>query len=351
MIKMIVLGAGLAGLYAAYGAASNGADVELVEKSTIGTRHNSGELYTEIYMAAPKECTLNRITKMNVTIEDKIVNIMDLGADRDVTPFVMTDKCSHELYIMKKCVELGVNVKQKTVLTKADTKGKYIIDATGISSYKGDMGKAVDYIIKRSDKYLVDEDEARFYIRDDLMGYSWVFPKSDNLLNVGEGVYDYRYNTKFSKPDKKLIVASGGGLLPMPTMDEYYNRFYEMKYHYMRCLKVGNAGGLINPCAGGGEHLAALSGLLAGSLVAHNKEDKYSIALNEIIGDEMRIGISLYEFMKKQDMASVKKLFEEKLIIKRYGIETMNSTVRKAMAKWIKIPDVSEDDLKRFVCE
>lgn len=246
MRKIAVIGAGLAGLYTAWSAASHGADVELYEKGVIGTKHNCGELFTEIYTSAPEECKLNRIKTFKVIINDKITDI-DFGEN---SPFVMTDKCQHELIMKKKCEELGVNIIEKTKINSGVI-SRVEINATGTSNYEFSMGKAVTYIAKNMRSNVIykevdlsDDDVAVFDIRDDLMGYKWFFPKGKDLCNIGEGVYDYRYKTKLMKPEESDIIFSGGGLLPMPNMKEFY---YNMTQYSMN-IKVGNAAGLVNPC-------------------------------------------------------------------------------------------------------
>ena len=146
------------------------------------------------------------------------------------------------------------------------------------------------------------------------------------------------------KPEKNDILFSGGGLLPMPTMNEFY---YNMTNNRGK-IKVGNAAGLVNSFLGGGEHLAVISGILAGELVANNMEKNYYEALVEIIGDEMRFGISAYELMKKLDINSVSKLLELKLT-EQMNYININNRLRKTIKKWISLPEISDDDLVKFV--
>ena len=345
MKPVVVIGAGLAGLYAAHSAASHGADVELIDRSVIGSKHNCGELFSEIYTTAPEECKINKIQKFLIKIDGELIDY-DFGL---LTPFVMTDKSKHELIIKEKCLALGVNIRERTKRTSADITDKIVIDASGVTNYTGNIGKAVDYGVKP--EYCADLplDSALFVIRPDLMGYSWFFPKVTSI-NTGDGVYDYRYKCELSKPDKKFILFSGGGVLPMPTIEEYCENVIKGNY-FTSGIKVGNALGLINSCLGGGEHLAVLSGMLAGELVAKGKEKHYYKALDEIIGSEMRFGISMYEYMKKQDTDSMKSLLWEFRANAMTKPEILNKVVRKAMAKWITLPDIKENELNNFIGE
>ena len=351
--KIAVIGAGLAGLYAAWSAASHGADVELYEKNVIGTKHSCGEMFTEIYTSAPEECKLNRIETFKVIIGGKITNF-DFG---ETSPFVMTDKCKHELIMKKRCEDLGVFIKEKT---KIDThiKNRKEICATGTAFYELSMGKAVDYIVKntRDNVFykginLRDEKVAVFDIRDDLMGYKWFFPRGKDLCNMGEGVYDYKYKTELMKPVDSDIVFSGGGLLPMPTMRDFYSNMTDCSYKInVGNIKVGNAAGLVNSIAGGGEHLAVISGILAGEMLAKATENNYYHALIDIIGDEMRLGISFYELLRKLDINSVSKLLELKLMEQANYIN-VNNKLRKTIKKWISLSEVADDDMTKFVSE
>lgn len=348
MRNIAVIGAGLAGLYAAWSAAVHGADVELYEKGTIGTKRNCGEMFTEVYTSAPEECKLNRIETFKVIIGEKITNF-DFG---ETTPFIMTDKHIHELILKKRCEDLGVIIKEKTRAPE-HLNGRKIIDATGTSNYELSMGKAVDYVCKnmRANTYykginLNDNRVAVFDIRDDLMGYKWFFPKGNDLNNVGEGVYDYKFRTELMKPEESNIIHRGGGLLPMPTMNEFY---YNMTNNKSK-VKVGNAAGLINSSLGGGEHLAVISGILAGELVAKNQEHKYYEALVEIIGNEMRFGISGYELLRKLDIESVSKLINLKFK-EQMDYININKNLRKTIKKWVTLPEVTNNDLESFVGE
>ena len=351
--KIAVIGAGLAGLYAAWSAASHGADVELYEKNVIGTKRNCGEMFTEVYTSAPEECKLNRIETFKVIINGKITNF-DFG---ETSPFVMTDKCKHELIIKKKCEDLGVVIKEKTKIN-THIKDRKEICATGTAFYELSLGKAVDYVVKntRDNVFykginLRDEKVAVFDIRDDLMGYKWFFPREKDLCNIGEGVYDYKYKAELMKPLDSDIVFSGGGLLPMPTMrDFYFNMTDCICKINVGNIKVGNAAGLINSIGGGGEHLAVISGILAGELVAKNMENKYYEALIDIVGDEMRLGISFYELLRKLDIDSVSKLLELKLM-EQANYLNVNNKLRKTIKKWITLPEISNSDLENFVGE
>lgn len=342
--RVVVIGAGLAGLYAAYSAAFHGAEVTLLEKSTIGTAHNCGEMFTEVYTAAPEDCKLERIENFMFRFTDGDVSTVKFG---DKSPFYMTTKCKHEEIIKDKCLALGVIIKEKTKSSRDILKGT-VINATGVSSYSGHLGKAVAYVVDRKYDANTPFNTAVFDIREDLMGYRWTFPRGKDFLNCGEGVYDYKYQSELIKPDRKFIAFSGGGTLPMPTMVEYCKNVMRGDT-FTSGIKVGNALGLVNPVLGGGEHLAVLSGILAGELVAKNKEKEYYKALDDIIGDEMRFGISMYEFLRKQDVETVKKvLFESDF---RADIDIANRSIRKAMKKWLTLPDVNENEVKAFIEE
>ncbi len=340
MTKVAVVGAGLAGLYASYSAASHGAEVTLIEKSTIGTRHNCGEMFTETYTTAPEECKISRVEKFIVHIDGENIEF-DFG---ELSPFVMTDKCFHERIMKNKCALAGVDIKEMTKSTKDMLVERKVIDASGVSNYIGNKGKAVDYEV--FNKWCADltPNTAFFIIRQDLMGYKWRFHKVHSI-NIGEGVYDKDFRCNLENPGENNIIFSGGGALPMPTMLEYV-RNVELGHQFVSGIKVGNALGLVNPLLGGGEHLAVISGMLAGELVAKENEINYYRALNEIIGDEMHFGISMYEFLKKQEIESVKKILRSNL---KPDTMLLNKTVRDAMRKWITIPEVKEQEVKDFV--
>lgn len=339
--KVTVVGAGLAGLYAAYSAAFHGAEVTLLEKSIIGSLHNCGEMFTEIYTTAPAECKLGRIENLTFRLDgEEYTSVFG-----DTSPFFMTAKCKHEEIMKEKCIALGVDVKERTKSTRELLSKGVVINAAGVFPYMGNMGKAVVYIVDRSWNNHIPFNTAVFDIRDDLMGYSWAFPRGKDFINCGEGVYDYKYQSEFKKPERKFIAFSGGGVLPMPTMVEYCKNVIHGST-FVSGINVGNSLGLVNPVLGGGEHLAVISGMLAGELVAKSKEKDYYTALDDIIGDEMRFGISMYEFLKKQDIENVKEILSTDIKTK---MSVVNKNVRRAMKKWLTIPDINENEIKAFV--
>lgn len=346
MRKIAVIGGGLAGLYAAWSAAIHGADVELYEKGTIGSKHNCGELFTESYISAPEECKLNKIKTFKFLIGKGVTNI-EFGEN---SPFVMTDKCKHELILKKRCEDVGVVIKEKTKVVE-HVNGRKEIDASGTSLYNLSIGKAAVYVVKNLNINLFneintsDKSTAIFSVRDDMMGYKWLFPRGEDQYNIGEGVYYYKYQTDFIKPTGDNVLFKGGGLIPMPTMNEFY---YKMTNTTK--IQVGNASGLVNPLLGGGEHLAVISGLLAGEFVAKNIESRYYEALMDIVGDEMRIGISGYELMKKLDINSVAKLLEMK-IVEQVDYININNRLRKTIKKWINIPEVTDNEMNKYIGE
>ncbi len=351
--KVKVIGGGLAGLYAAHQAAIKGMEVTLYERNTIGTKYNCGELFTELYTTVPEECKISKINTFIFKIGKETLRI-EFG---DKSPFVMTDKIMHETIIRDRCIEAGVDILEKTVTnSKLSAKTSFLIDASGIKSWIGtNVGKAMTLNCTIKDLSLpkiCEPNEALFVLRDDCKGYLWAFPKN-NAYNIGDGFYDYKHKAVLSKESimaglglSNLFVAhKGGGLLPMPTMLNYYDLLINSS-----SIKVGNAAGLINPALGGGEHLAVLSGMLAGELVATHRYPitTYYKALDEIIGDEMRFGITMFEYLKKQDSDYILEFLRNKLITD-FNSDFINKTIRKTMAKWITINEVHEDEVIDFI--
>lgn len=352
MRNIIVIGGGLSGLYAAYAAAYNGANVTLYDKGYIGDRSDCGEMFTEVYTAAPNECIFNRIRYFNFRLGDNVTAI-DFGEN---SPFVMTDKKLHELTIKQKCKDLGVIFKEcnRYKYTTESPVETFIIDASGINGifkYNKNVGLAVVYTVRKNKiKYTINDNTALFIIRDDLKGYKWYFPKNE-VINVGEGVYDILCQKNFDIFNSYL--TKGGGLIPMPDIIDYYNNISEAgNIKERNLIKVGNAAGLVNPILGGGEHLAVISGLLAGCLVSNNNEDNYTIALNEIIGDEMRFGCSMYQFFKKINKDNISELINNTILFSPLHLyNSINNIVRKAMRKWITIPISTNYDLEQYIKE
>ncbi|RLE66673.1 MAG: hypothetical protein DRJ38_01165 [Thermoprotei archaeon] len=146
---------------------------------------------------------------------------------------------------------------------------------------------------------LHDSDATEFYLGSKVapLGYAWVFPKSENIANVGIGVQKAaarEYLNKFVRDhpemfSKSQIVEFKGAAV---TISGQLKRIVD---NYL--LLIGEAAGQVIPLTGGGIHTSIAGGKIAGEVVveAFDKEDfsrqflqKYPLMYNEYWGKRIR---------------------------------------------------------------
>ena len=177
----------------------------------------------------------------------------------------------------------------------------------------------------------------QFYFGNKLApgGYVWIFPKGDGIANVGVGVRSnvetaYYYLKKFtSHMDATPVELNVGGVPLSGPFEKTYNDGF---------MVVGDAAGQVEPFTGGGIHITAHCGRLAGEtagdaikngdtsanfLKAYEKrwkrefgDDlkqslKYRKILDQLNDENMNI---LASFLSEQDLESISKLSMLKFI-------------------------------------
>ncbi|MCK4670141.1 MAG: NAD(P)/FAD-dependent oxidoreductase [Nanoarchaeota archaeon] len=136
------------------------------------------------------------------------------------------------------------------------------------------------------------------------LGYFWLFPKKDNLINIGFGGlnnpkknFDY-FKKKFAKDARAKYIY--GGIIPLsgPIEKTYDNRI----------LACGDAAGFVFAFSGEGIKYALLSGMYAGKVAKEackrQRFDrqflaKYKTLWQRKFGEELEAGILLQEIAKK----------------------------------------------------
>lgn len=170
-----------------------------------------------------------------------------------------------------------------------------------------------------------------FYFGESLApaGYAWIFPKGNNVANVGLGVrgttkaaYTYlkRFITQFDATPVELNV--GGIPLSGPVNKTFSDGL----------LVVGDAAGQVDPLTGGGIHTTAVCGRIAGEIAAEAVDTgdtsqkflkKYQDTWNEKLGKKFSMSLKyrraldtltdndinkLAEFLEKRDSSSIFKI-------------------------------------------
>jgi len=160
-------------------------------------------------------------------------------------------------------------------------------------------------------------------------GYGWIFPKGDGVANVGVGVRSnvetaYHYLKKFtSRLNTTPVELNVGGVPLSGPVEKTYNDGF---------MVVGDAAGQVEPFTGGGIHVTAHCGRLAGETAAdaikkgdtsanflktyekHWKKDvggdlrqalKYRKIMDQLSDEDMNI---IANFLNDQDLESISKL-------------------------------------------
>lgn len=171
----------------------------------------------------------------------------------------------------------------------------------------------------------------KFYFGQEIApkGYAWIFPKGDNVANVGVGIRSntetaYHFLKKFtSKMDATPIELNIGAVPVSGPVEKTYTD---------GLMVVGDAAGQVEPFTGGGIHITTHCGRVAGEIAAKaiEKENcsanflktyekrwkneigkdlkdslKYREILDKLSDEEINI---LAKFLKKQDLESISKM-------------------------------------------
>lgn len=369
MKEVVVIGSGLAGLYAAYTASMHGAEVKVYEKNEVcGTTLKCGEMFTSIYGMPPSECILSEINdwKFDFSLVSKELEPIVVHLP-DKTMF-MTDRSIHERVMYERCIENGVKFIFGNKHIPFDRNfGNITINATGHRGFPvGEhrhSARAYSYITQSSG---FDVNIALFKVLPNANGYYWAFPRGHHQLNIGWG-----YNCDESHSNGSNIIAvkqqigsispqgsniydgvivRGGGLIPI-------NYNFELPYYYMRNgeMYIGDAAGLVNPALCGGEHLAVLSGRLAGYTSAVNDDvlfalNRYTTGIVDIIKTEMSVGVLLSKMQGYLNPIEFYDAFKSVSGCADFGVNSVSiSYIKRKMAKYITVPDTTESELGELI--
>jgi len=322
MFDVIVVGGNLSGAAAAIKAANNDVSVALIER-------NKEPLYPahcgEASMDTSKDwlnfdkikCEINEISQMSINVSFKKYQIKF----KNHRPIVF-DRAFFERKLLeevrKKDVKLllgtrliGFKSPNDLILYDKNTiKGKVIIDATGISCKIGkkigidaklkpnDVGICIQSRVKGN----FDKNTIKFWYHKPYapFGYAWLFPKSDELANIGIGIPGGN-NIDISKLlDKYIVDMTKGDYEIINTFRDCVPIGPPLKTLVKdNIMIVGDAARLVNAPTGAGIDNALFSGSLAGL-----------IASNYITGKTS--SLKTYEIFLKKKIKILNKAYKNK---------------------------------------
>lgn len=358
---VLVIGAGPAGSSAAKHAALNGAKVLMIEKkSEIGAPKRCAEGVSKDGLInlginpssrwVTSEIGGVRLVSpggIDVWLTEDTVKLPEMGyvVERKVFDKHMAmDAARAGADIMVKTLAKGLERKDGYVIVKAERMGKEIeikakmvIGADGPESRVGRWGG-----LRTATKPKDMESGAQFEMVGVEMenpnalefyfgsvapgGYAWVFPKGDDIANVGLAVITtltdksaYEHLVEFAKtcPTTKNATAVElniggdpvGGIIKKISTDNL--------------LVVGDAAGMVNPLTGGGIISGMQGGLIAGEIAAEAIKEgdlsaknlsKYDKRCTDEIGDSFKKYMKSRDYLESltdEELDSIAKAFNE----------------------------------------
>jgi len=306
---IVIIGAGPAGLMAAKKASEKGAKTLLIEKEKrLGEKPCAEAVSFSTFKEAEIEPSSSFIKqKINGAYifapnEDKKVvfslkNIIGYskegGAIIDKPTFLeelasKTVKAGADFAICANAQDIKRDKDKIEILLsilgkKMTISTKILIGCDGVNSivakkfFKRENYETITCLQYRVTNYEVPEyDKIYFYFGNEVapLGYAWIFPKGENIANVGIGVRNARakdYLDKFIENhqnffSKSKIIEIGAAPVPISGMIEEI-----VSDNIMLC---GDAAGQVIPVTGGGIHSSIAAGKIAGEIAAISIEEK-----------------------------------------------------------------------------
>ena len=335
------MGAGPAGSMAARFAAEQGVSVLMLEKDRdVGYPVRCGEAISkagvEEFIPSDERWIKAHITKFSFIAPDETEVILQF--DKKDEGYVL-ERRIFDYELARTAAEAGAEILTRAYVNgllfdgdkvsgvkfehqgeQKEINAKIIIAADGVESRVGRWAGIKTHIDFRdmeccaqitAANISVEQDTLYFYFGSDVapQGYFWVFPKGNNLANIGLGVSGMIGKKKSAKsflnsfmekhyPAAPVLTAIAGGVPSTVTLD---------KISAPGIALVGDAARQVNPLSGGGIASGmiggSIAGRIAGEAVKMNKPEHlltYDKAWNERLGKRHltfnRIKNGIYNF-------------------------------------------------------
>ncbi len=296
---IIVVGAGPAGSMAARYASEQGASLLMLEKDRdVGYPVRCGEAITKRnliqFIDPDPKWVVAEISKFVVYAPDGTEVVFDFGEvkgymlERRIFDYELAKTASTagaeiltRAYVYDLILEDGkvCGVKVEYRGEKIEIKSKIVIAADGVESRVGRWAGLKTHIDFRdmescfqvtASNVNAPQDALQFYLGTNYApgGYFWVFPKGENIANVGLGVsgdhckkrsslsYMNEQMEKFF-PDASILTQVAGGVPCSVTLDEITGD---------GIMLAGDAARQVNPLTGGGIGSGMIGGSIAGKV-------------------------------------------------------------------------------------
>jgi digeranylgeranylglycerophospholipid reductase len=389
MIKtdVLIIGSGPAGSSAAKYAALGGASVILIDKkSEIGTPKRCAEIVTKeglesIGISPNPHWVTKKIDGVRLISPNGTNLLLNSGIKFLPEAGYILERKVFDKYMAMDAARAGSKIRVKTLAhemkKKEDSyivtcehmgdlfeiKAKIIIAADGPESRVArqarlktvtkakNMGSAIQFEmcgVKMGNTNVIE-----VYIGSIAPGgYAWIFPKSNDVANVGLGVIApyadktaYQYLIEFvnkcpATQNAQAVELNIGGV-PVGGMHE--------KIYADNLLVVGDAAGQVNPLIGGGITNGMIGGMHAGIVAAEAIVEKdysekrlqqYDKNVREAIGNEIDKCLKIKNFvfsLSDSELNSIAKTFKDTDFKKVNNIEIIKNLVKFSPKSLIKL--------------
>lgn len=338
---IIVVGAGPAGSMAARYAAQQGVSVLVLEKDRdVGYPVRCGEAVSkagvEEFIYSDERWIRAHITKFSFIAPNDTEVSLQFGADQE--GYVL-ERRIFDYELAKSAVNEGAQILTRTYVNgllfnngkvtgvkyehmgeQKELNAKIVIAADGVESRVGRWAGLKTHIDFRdmecctqitASNIPVNNDTLYFYFGSEVApeGYFWIFPKGENIANIGLGISGLigrkrsaqSFLNSFMKkhyPEASILTTIAGGVPSTITLD---------KISAPGIALVGDAARQVNPLSGGGIASGmiggSIAGRIAGEAIKQNKPDHlltYDKAWYERLGKRHetfnRIKSGIYNF-------------------------------------------------------
>jgi len=354
MAKVLVIGGGPGGLFAAAEAAGKGLDVTLMEKGKIGENIRCAEGFFDVLKLLGKPSAGVRFKVETIVFEA----LSTYKFDSRCLNLWMIDRSTWQKELSERAALKGVKIMENSPVSPQDlqnlkTKYDFIIDASGappVTSrllgfygfYGQNSGKTIQYLVEGDFSHLANS--IKVGLLPDFWGYYWVFPKGKDehgsqTANVGIGNFapDFRTGLRDMLKDvlkkEKLdnenykVIKKLGGICPTLMPDRLV---------YDNIMLVGDAAGLTSPLHGGGIDMAVLSGMACAKALPENP-GSYETNLRNLLFRRLYFEHMLVRAWRKRNLEHVDKILSAIGALRLYKLLAYPRIINPLTAKFLEI--------------
>ena len=314
-MKIAIIGGGPGGLTAALEGLTLGYEVTLFEKGLIGEDIRCGECLFDSFglLSKPSMDVATRVDKIIFKIKGEYRREL-----KNFERLWMVDRRKWQLGMANEAISLGLTLRENSSVNREElqTLSKnfdYVIDASGAPSvtsfhygffqeYLNECFVGVQHVIQGDfTKY---NKALKVGFLPEVYGYYWIFPKNDNLANVGIvlQIEEIKKGQDIKKMLHEILVMENlqnsfvektvSGILPTKLVS---------KLVYDNILLVGEATGLTSPLHGEGIDLACVSGKLAITSIQQGNQGvvEYESRIRDLVHGKWQKEKSIADYWQK----------------------------------------------------